>query len=144
VDISSGSGTVTFGTHTIAPNEGDTQAFTAVFAQPVGTFSLTVGDFGDDLDVVDLTAFDEFGTIIATDSVSLPPVGDTFSSQTLFVSAPGIASASITGGSVLLDNFDITVGAAPSIPLPPAAFAALAGMIPAGLFAYRMRRNRQA
>jgi len=141
VDLSSGSGTVAFGQRSIVPNSpipGGPINF--AFVHAVGTFSLTVGDFGDDTDTVELTALDSGGNVIDSDAVTLVPIGDTFSFATLFVSAPGIASATVSGASVAYDNFFTTDNVAPAIPLPPAAYAGLVGLVTAGFCGLRMRR----
>jgi hypothetical protein len=109
-----------WGSKSLDPFYQQTQStpFVVNFSLPVTSVSIMMGDYGDDMnDVLVLKAFsgsNASGTVLASGSDSLPLGGTAFDSRTLSVSAAGINSISLIGGSpffphsVFYDNLTVT------------------------------------
>nr|MBA3766629.1 hypothetical protein [Acidobacteriota bacterium] len=117
-----------FGSRSLDPfsNTGNT-AFIVNFSQSVTGISIDLGDFGSETDTLLLQAFsgaNGTGTLLGTSGGTLVAVGFTFSFQTLSLSASGINSIRVIGGSaqfpnsVYYDNLSVTFGPAAAVPEP--------------------------
>lgn len=155
VDLSALGGAVQFETRSLAasgdPGDEDDAPYTVDFSTPVSSFGVQFGDFADDDDDLSLVAYSGAagsGSVVATDAVALPALGDAFNFTGLLVEGASIGSVVFIGGfgdnSTVVDNFAaVTVqddGGGAVIPLPAGSLAAVpAGLV--GLAAYRRARR---
>lgn len=158
VDLSSFPGTSSFGQRSLqAAHQPEDQGpgnnpFDIAVYGKANHVSIDFGDFGGDSDPLFLRALDDGFNVIASVTDVLPGGGSEFRSKTLELDHPGIKFVQFFGGPVgnndmLFDNFTYTLDEStpPSaIPLPPAAYAAIATCALALLVQRRMRRSKFA
>jgi len=118
--------------------------FIVDFSVPISSAMVGMGDSGGDMDYLSLEAYSEpggTGTLLASDSAVLTPVGSQFSFLTLSVEAASIRSLAMVGGSydypnsVVYDNLTVT-------PIPEPATLVVLGTGAAGLLLCVRRRRR--
>lgn len=146
-----------FGQRSLSPT-GDTESntpFVINFSRVVSQIAIDMGDASSDLDTLTLETFsgaNATGTRLASLSLTLVPAATpfVFNFATLSISAPGINSVRVLGGSsafgnsVFYDNLRVTTAAVEPIPEPATLLLLGTGMTALATRLRRLHRKRKA